>query len=208
VSVLNRWVWKHGFIILHWNCRSVTVMLFCVQSVLSDSFSLWNHVLCLTFFSDSNRFFHTRRCCISTTGRWRASSFGNCYIKTDCYISVCCCFHHYSGWAVYWDCSSAVWHISSWHRRKVLDWFFVRNVWSSIAVFIIASCYWIESSWQFVLFMTLIISTIIGHRKGNLRLKMLLIVRNSAMHVTLQCIRRVESAFCTAFEVQSSPCKL
>jgi len=43
--------------------------------------------------------------------------------------------------------------------------------------------------------MILIISIIVCHKKGNLRLKMLLIVRNSEIHVTSQCIRRVESAF-------------
>jgi len=67
-------------------------------------------------------------------------------------------------------------------------------------VFIIASCCsWILSSWHFVLLMTLIISIIVCHRKGNLRLKMLLIVRNSEIHITLRCSRRVVSAFFNFF---------
>lgn len=131
VSVLNRWVWKHCVIILHWNWHSLTVMLFHVQSVLSDSFSLWNHILCLTFCSDCNIFFHTRRC-TSTTGRRRAFSFGNHCIKTDCTFLYVAVFTLVQAELFYWDCLSTVWHVSSWHKCKILNCFFVRIVQSSI----------------------------------------------------------------------------
>jgi hypothetical protein len=157
-------------------------------------------------FSDSDRFFKLRRSCYKHNWSMNSQFFWEPLRKDWLYVAVCCCFHPCSGWAVHLDCLSTVWHISGWLRRRVRQ--FLWGMFKvAFAVFVISSCSWIESSLHCAFLMTLIISIIVCHRRGYLRLKML-IVRNSEIHITLQCVRRVVSAFCTCFEVKSNSCKL